>query len=127
VQVLYRSALQTTDMIHASDSEEDFAAVHPEDDEPKDDEDEGAFEQGGIGGAEYIEEIGGHVALEVGLDEGTHELPHAVEGDGIDADDDEGKGQAFKAAGVNGSDEGGEDEGGPAGAADCPGGGSRDV
>ena len=83
--------------VHELEANEDLAAVHPEQDQPKDQQGGRSLEHGDVVRAEAGENIMAQVALDVLANEAAPKLPEAVEGDGIEPDDNERKGPSASA------------------------------
>src|SRR5215472_2264989 len=77
-----RSRNSRSGVIGSSDAQEDFALVHPVEDQPVAGEDGEALDRGRRGDSEEFEGVG---------EEAFEEVGHAVGGDGVHADDGEGE------------------------------------
>src|SRR5436190_4676166 len=101
-------------------SEKKFAAVHPEKDEPENEEDDDAFEHRRIDCPEGVENVLTEVGADVVAHKSDHQLPHAIEGDRIEARDDEREAPAFPTAPFDNGNERAEKQRHEASAEQCP-------
>ena len=83
------------------DPQEQLPPIHPEKDQPEDQQDGGALGHWGEGVAEEFEGVRAKMRFEGAGDEAFPQVRDAVGGDGVHADDHKGEGEPAMASHIN--------------------------